>query len=61
MQKFPILTLDGIHMAINVDYIVKIEEREGRDGSTQCTLLFANGHTHRWQGQLTALMAELLK
>lgn len=61
MQKFPILTLDGTLMAINVDYIVKIEQREGRDGSTQCTLLMANGHTMKWQGALAALTAELLK
>jgi hypothetical protein len=61
MHKLPILTVDGNVMAVNVDYIVKIEEREGRDGSSQCTILFANGHTHRWQGPLSALMAELLK
>src|ERR1700712_2908500 len=30
MQKLPILTFDGTVMAVNVDYIVKIEEREGR-------------------------------
>jgi hypothetical protein len=61
MHKLPILTFDGTVMAINVDYIVKIEEREGRDGTAQCTILFANGHTLRWQGALVALMAELLK
>ncbi|HEY4959080.1 MAG TPA: hypothetical protein VII31_14820 [Caldimonas sp.] len=61
MQKLPILTFDGTLMAVNVDYIVKIEEREGRDGTLQCTILFANGHTLRWHGSLSALTAELLK
>jgi hypothetical protein len=61
MQKLPILTFDGTVMAVNVDYIVKIEEREGRDGNLQCTILFANGHTLRWQGSIAAMTAELLK
>jgi hypothetical protein len=61
MHKLPTLTFDGALTAINVDYIVKIEDREGRDGAPQCTILFANGHTLRWHGNLSVLVAELLK
>jgi len=60
MYKLQTLTLDGSSIAINIDYIVKIEEREGRDGNPHCTILLSNGQTHKWLGKLSVLVAELV-
>jgi hypothetical protein len=60
MTKLPTLDFKGMLIAVNPDYILKIEEREGKDGLPRCVIYFVDKSMLTWDGNLAALVALLL-
>ncbi|MBC7831514.1 MAG: hypothetical protein H7Y62_05810 [Hyphomicrobium sp.] len=60
MNKLPILDFKGMSISVNPDHILKIEEREGKDGTPRCVIHFADKSMLTWDGHLKALVPLLL-
>lgn len=60
MTKLPTLDFKGLLIAVNPAYVLKIEEREGKDGLPRCVLHFADKTMLTWDGHLSALVPLLL-
>jgi hypothetical protein len=60
MTKLPTLDFKGMLIAVNPDYVLKIEEREGKDGLPRCVIHFVDKSMLTWDGHLAALVALLV-
>ena len=60
MTKLPTLDFKGMLIAVNPDYVLKIEEREGKGGLPRCVIHFVDKSMLTWDGHLAALVALLL-
>jgi hypothetical protein len=60
MTKLPMLDFKGMLIAVNPDYVLKIEEREGKDGLPRCIIYFMDKSMLTWDGKLSALVPLLL-
>jgi hypothetical protein len=60
MTKLPILDFKGLAVAINPDHVLKIEERESKDGTPRCIIHFVDQSMLTWDGKLSALLPLLL-
>ena len=60
MTKLPILDFKGLSVAINPAHVLKIEERESKDGTPRCILHFVDQSQLTWDGKLSALLPLLL-
>ena len=60
MTKLPTLDFKGMLIAVNPAYVLKIEEREGKDGLPKCVLHFVDKTMLTWDGHLSALVPLLL-
>lgn len=60
MTKLPILDFKGLLIAVNPDYVLKIEEREAKDGLPRCVIHFMDKSMLTWEGKLGELVPLLL-
>jgi hypothetical protein len=60
MTKLPILDFKGLLVAVNPDHVLKIEERESKDGTPRCIIHFVDASMLTWDGKLSALLPLLL-
>jgi hypothetical protein len=60
MTKLPTLDFKGMMVAVNPAYILRIEEREGKDGLPRCVMYFADKSMLTWDGHLATLVPLLL-
>ena len=60
MTKLPILDFKGLSVAINPAHVLKIEERESKDGTPRCIIHFIDQSNLTWDGKLSALLPLLL-
>ncbi len=60
MTKLPILDFKGLSVAVNPDHVLKIEERESKDGTPRCIIHFIDQSNLTWDGKLSALLPLLL-
>ena len=60
MTKLPILDFKGLAVAVNPDHVLKIEERESKDGTPRCIIHFVDQSMLTWDGKLSALLPLLL-
>ena len=60
MTKLPILDFKGLSVAINPAHVLKIEERESKDGTPRCIIHFIDQSNLTWDGRLSALLPLLL-
>ena len=60
MTKLPILDFKGLLVAINPAQVLKIEERESKDGTPRCIIHFVDQSMLTWDGKLSALLPLLL-
>jgi hypothetical protein len=58
--KLPILDFKGLLVAVNPDHVLKIEERESKDGTPRCIIHFVDASMLTWDGKLSALLPLLL-
>ena len=60
MTKLPTLDFKGMSIAINPHYVLKIEEREAKDGLPRCVIHFADKSMLTWDGHLSQLVPLLV-
>jgi hypothetical protein len=60
MTKLPILDFKGMLVAVNPAHMLKIEEREGKDGTPRCVIYFDDKSMLTWDGHLSALVPLLV-
>jgi len=60
MTKLPMLDFKGMLIAVNPAYVLKIEEREGKDGLPRCIIYFMDKSMLTWDGKLGDLVPLLL-
>ena len=60
MTKLPMLDFKGMMIAVNPAYVLKIEEREAKDGLPRCIIYFMDKSMLTWDGKLGDLVPLLL-
>jgi hypothetical protein len=60
MTKLPILDFKGLSVAVNPDHVLKVEERESKDGTPRCIIHFVDQSMLTWDGRLSDLLPLLL-